>query len=123
MGLTNTGRDYIAKAIMNDTPTFFNGTNTRIGVGDSDLAFDVTQTDLQGANKTRMLVDGVPVRTNNELEYKSIFGVSDANHDWKEWGVFNAQTDGEMLNRKVENLGTKSGGTWVLTVTLAVNIG
>ena len=125
MGLTNTGRDFIAKAIINDTPTFFDNANTYIGVGDNDqgTAFNVEQTDLQGANKTRVNVDEAPVRTGNQLEFKSTFGSNIGNHIWNEWGVFNDVNAGEMLNRKVEPLGTKTGGTWVLTVTLAVNIG
>ncbi|MCF8012392.1 MAG: hypothetical protein K9L56_14055 [Clostridiales bacterium] len=124
MGLTNAGRDFIAKAIINEGGTnFFTLSNTYIGVGDGSTAFGVTQTDLQGTNKTRSVVDSAPVRTGNELEFVTTFGDAEAQHDWLEWGVFNASTGGEMLNRKVENLGTKTGGTWVLTVTLAVNVG
>lgn len=122
MGLTNSGRDFIAKAIINDTPTFFDNTNAYIGVGDSTTAFAVIQTDLIGINKFRKGMDDTyPTRTNNELTFKSTFGTTDANFAWNEWGVFNASSAGEMLNRKVENLGTKSGGNWVLTVTLTIN--
>lgn len=124
MGLTNAGRDFIAKSIINEAgATFFDVTNAHIGVGDGVTIFAVTQTDLVGTNKSRKIVDNTPIRTNNELEFKATFGTADAQHDWSEWGVFNAATGGEMLNRKVENLGTKTGGTWVLTVTLAVNVG
>ena len=123
MGLTNAGRDFIAKSIINDSPDFYDGSNAHIGVGDGTAAFNSTQTDLQGAVKTRMLVDNTPIRTANQLEFKATYGSDDANHAWDEWGVFNAASGGEMLNRKVEPLGTKTGGLWVLTVTLAVNIG
>ena len=123
MGLTNAGRDFIAKSIINDSPIFFDATNAHIGVGDGTSTFMVAQTDLQGTNKTRAIVDSAPIRTVNQLELKSSFGELEGNHAWEEWGIFNASTDGEMLNRKVESLGTKAGGVWVLTVTLAVNIG
>jgi hypothetical protein len=124
MGLTNSGRDFIAKSIINEgATTFFDGVNAHIGVGDGVTAFAVTQTDLVGASKTRNIVDSAPARTVNEVEFVSTFGPLEAQHDWSEWGDFNASVGGEMLNRKVENLGTKTGGTWVLTVTLAVNVG
>lgn len=123
MALTNTGRNFIAKSIINDSPTFFNEENAHIGVGDSTSSFSPDQEDLQGSSKTRKLVDEAPSRATNEIQFKSIFNTGEANHEWKEWGVFNSSTGGEMLNRKVENLGTKSGGVWVLTVTLSVNIG
>lgn len=125
MPLTNAGRDFVAKAVINDSPTFFNNANARIGVGDSTAAFAAAQTDLQGTNKARKGMDSTyPQRAGNALTFKSTFGASDANFNWKEWGIFNAATGGEMLSRKVENLGTKaSGSTWVFTVTLTVTIG
>ena len=60
-----------------------------------------------------------PTRSNNSVTFKATFDTADANWNWNEWGVFNASTEGVMLNRKVENLGTKtSSATWVFTVTL-----
>jgi len=64
-----------------------------------------------------------PTRTDNVLTFKSSFGSGDANFAWNEWGIFNDASAGTMLNRKVESLGTKSSGTWVLTVELTVSIG
>jgi hypothetical protein len=124
MGLTNAGRDFIAKSIINEAGvTPYDGTNAHIGVGSGGTAFSVTQTDLVGASKTRKVVDSAPVRAANEIEFITTFDTAEAQHDWLEWGVFNAATGGEMINRKVENLGSKTGGTWVLTVALSVNIG
>lgn len=121
MGLANTGKIFIAKAIIDDSPIFFNNANAHIGVGDSDELFSVNQTDLQGSNKKRMgMEEGFPSRESNKLTFKSSFGVDEANFVWKEWGVFNNSTAGEMLNRKVEDLGTKQGGQWVLTVSLEI---
>lgn len=125
MALTNAGRNFIAQAIINDTPTFFTNANARIGVGDSSTAFAASQTDLQAAtNKLRVAMEsGFPTRTDNLLTFKSSFGSSEANYAWNEWGIFNDASAGVMLNRKVEALGTKSSGTWVLTVELTVTIG
>ncbi len=126
MSLTNAGRDHIAKCLINDsTPTFFDNTNSYLGVGDSTTAFAVTQTDLQAAtNKLRKGMEtSYPTRTDNALTFKAVFGDSEANYTWNEWGVFNASTSGTMLCRKVSNLGTKTTGSWSLTVVLTVAIG
>ncbi len=125
MPMTNAGRDFIAAAIINDgPPTLFTNANAYIGVGSGSTAFAATQTDLQGASKTRKgMESGFPTRSNNELTFKSSFGTDDANHAWAEWGVFNASSSGIMLSRKVEDLGTKTTGTWVFTATLTLNIG
>lgn len=121
MSLTNSALNFIAQSIINDTPTFFNNANTYLAVGDSTTAFTATQTDLQAAaNKIRKKMDATyPTRSNNSLTFKATFETSDANWVWNEWGIFNGSTGGTMLNRKVENLGTKtSSATWVFTVTL-----
>jgi len=127
MGLTNAGRDFIAQVIINDdTPTFFTNAAAYIGVGDSDGVFAASQTNLQAAtNKVRVGMEtNFPARTDNAIDFKSSFGSSVANWVWNEWGVFNHETTGVMLNRKVEALGTKvEGSTWVLTVTLTITIG
>lgn len=125
MALTNAGRDFISQVIINDgSPVFFNNTNSHIGVGDSTTAFTASQTDLQASsNKARKGMEATfPTRTNNQLVFKSSFGTTDANFAWQEWGVFNASSGGVMLNRKVESLGSKNGGNWLLTVTLTINI-
>lgn len=126
MPLTQAGRDFIASAIMNDSPTFFTNANARLGAGDSSTAFSDAQTDLQAAsNKLRKAMEATyPQRTGNVLTFRSLFGTSEGNFNWNEWGVFNAGSGGVMLNRKVENLGTKaSTQSWQLTVDLTVAIG
>lgn len=126
MPLTNAGRDFIANAIINNgSPTFFTNAKAHLGVGDSNTAFAATQTDLVATtNKLRKAMDATyPQITGNVITFKSTFGSSDANFTWAEWGVFNASSAGTMLSRKVEALGTKTTGTWVLTITETVSIG
>jgi len=125
MALTNAGRDLIAKMIHGSAVASdeFDATYAHIGVGDSAAGFAATQTDLQAVtNKFRRPMEATfPTLATNAINFKSSFGTDEANFAWAEWGVFNHVSAGTMLNRKVEALGTKTGGTWVLTVTLTVN--
>jgi hypothetical protein len=123
MATTTAGRNFIANAIINNgSPVFFTNATSYIGVGDSSTAFNVAQTDLQAStNKLRVGMEATyPQISTNELVFKSSFGDAQANWTWSEWGVFNASTAGTMLTRKVESLGTKVSGTWVITATLTV---
>lgn len=96
--------------------TVFDATNSYIAVGIGNAAAAANQTDLQGATKTRQVVDSAPVVSGAGVTFLSTFGTSTANHAWEEAGVVNASTAGVMLNRVVQPFGTKSAGmTWVLT--------
>lgn len=111
--------------------TYFNNANAAIGVGDSATAAAATQTDLQAAtNKLRKAMEATyPQHTDAvtsgaaSIIFRSLFATGDANWVWNEWGVFNSPTaaTGRMLNRKAENLGTKtSAASWTFTVTLTL---
>lgn len=123
MALTNAARDLIAQALIGEAFTSFANANARIGVGDSSAAFGASQTDLQAStNKLRKAMEAAyPTRAGNALTFRSIFGTSEGNFAWNEWGVFNAASAGTMLNRIVASLGTKtSAQSWQLTVTVTV---
>lgn len=133
MALVNSGRDYIAAAIIgNDTGTAgqalttFNNANAALGVGNGTTAFAVGQTDLQGASKTRKaMLATFPSLAANVITFKSTFGTADANYAWEEVGVFNSATlaTGSMLSRNVATLMTKTSAVSVdltHTLTLAV---
>ena len=123
MALTNAARDLIAQALIGEAFTSFAHANARIGVGDSSAAFGASQTDLQAStNKLRKAMEAAyPTRAGNALTFRSIFGTSEGNFAWNEWGVFNAASAGTMLNRIVASLGTKtSAQSWQLTVTVTV---
>ncbi len=104
--------------------TAFSNANARLGVGDSSTAWGTTQTDLQAAtNKLRKAMNATyPTGTGTKtITFQSDFTSGEANWAWAEWGIFNAASGASsMLSRKVESLGTKSTGTWTLTVTFTV---
>lgn len=110
--------------------TYLNNAQAALGVGDSNTAAADTQTNLQAAtNKLYKAMDATyPLHTDTtgtagskSAVWRSTFTTSDANWAWLEWGLFNGTAPGRMINRKQENLGTKTAlGTWVLTVTLSL---
>lgn len=122
--LTTTGAQRLWEALIGTTITVFSNANARLGVGDSTTAAAVGQTDLQAAtNKLRKAMDATyPQVSTNTVTFRATFGSSEANFAWQEWATFNAGSGGDMLNRKVESLGSKSSGsTWTLTVTLSLS--
>jgi hypothetical protein len=119
--LLNTGIDEMWDLICGDSSNHFSNAMTQIGVGDSNTAAGASQTDLQAAsNKTYKGMDGgYPTSTTQKATFKASFGASDANYTWNEW-VVKQSTSGKCLNRKVESLGTKSGGTWTIQVDITL---
>lgn len=124
MALTTAGINFLSQAAIGQG-TVFNNANARIGVGNGNTAFAVSQTDLQGSSKLRKGMDsGYPTITAPKVTFKSTFNQSEANFAWNEWGIFNAATGGVMLNRVVESNGTKqSNQTWILEVEITFAIG
>lgn len=122
MPLTDAGRNFIAGAIIG-SGTVFSNANARLGVGDSSTAFAVGQTDLQAStNKLRKGMEATyPQVAANVITFRSLFGTSEANFAWAEFGIFNDASGGVMLSRKVEALGTKtSAASWQLTVEATI---
>jgi len=120
--LLNSGIDEMWDLIVGDSANHFNNAGSQIGVGDSNTAASPTQTDLQATtNKTYKGMDsGYPASTSQKATFKASFGSGDANYAWNEW-VVKQSTSGKCLNRKVESLGTKSGGTWTLEVNITLS--
>ena len=124
MALTTVGVNHIVNAVAG-IATPFNNTTARLGVGNGTAAFVASQTDLQGASKLRKAMDaGYPKVVPPTMTFKSTFQPAEANFAWNEWGIFNAETGGVMLNRVVESNGTKQDNqTWVLEVAITFAIG
>jgi len=119
--LLNSGIDEMWDLICGDSANHFNNAGAQIGVGDSSTAANASQTDLQAAtNKTYKGMDtGYPTSSSQKATFKASFGASEANYAWNEW-VVKQSTSGKCLNRKVESLGTKTGGTWTLQVDITL---
>jgi len=131
MGLTNAYRDFICQVSTSSpsAPTLFNAANAYVGVGSSSATFSATHTQLLGQMVTggrRGMEQNYPTASGNTMTFRALFTTGDANDQpWWEWGVFNAATNGTMMNRKAEtsSLGTKtSAQSWQMTVTLTVTV-
>lgn len=120
MPLTTAGATLATQGLIGESAIYASATNGFLGVGDSSTAFSAAHTDLQAAsNKVRKGMEpGYPSRTGLAVTTRALFGTSDANWAWNEWGWFNASTAGVMISRKAEGLGTKtSAQSWQLTTT------
>ena len=121
MPFTQDYHDQVSEMSIGESFTAYDSANAYLGVGNSNTAFAASQSDLQGANKTRKGMEtGFPNRVDaNSVEFEALFDENEANYEWREHGLFNAETGGTMLYREVENLGTKAQGTiWRFTVTV-----
>ena len=124
MAITAAGVKFLAQASTGGG-TLFNAANARLGVGNGDGAFSAEQTDLQGANTVRKMMDtDYPIVAPPSISFKSTFKQDEANFEWNEWGIFNASSGGVMLNRVVENNGVKQANqTWILEVEITFEAG
>lgn len=120
--LLNEGINAMLTLLIGGTETAFNNANAYIGVGDSDTAASASQTGLQAVtNKAyKAMAETYPQVSGQTVAFRSVFGTSDANFDWKEFSVSNSNSDsGKNLNRKVDDQGTKvSGQTWTMDLEI-----
>jgi hypothetical protein len=123
--LTTAGLTRITGLIIGTLSTTLDSTRVRLGVGDSATGAVVGDTDL-GTNKYYRVMDATyPQASAGVLTFQGSFGSGDGNFAWQCWGldvgtatVTSSGTVATLVNRKVSSLGTKSAGTWVLTVTV-----
>ncbi len=123
MALTTAFVTYLATKLVGGAAALYDNANAYIGVGNSNTAFSAAHTDLQGASKFRKAMDATyPQSAAGAMTFRATFGTSEANFAWEEWGVFNHASAGTMMNRVVQNNGTKVGTeTKQLTVTLTLS--
>ncbi|MCW3992754.1 MAG: hypothetical protein NWE79_08585 [Candidatus Bathyarchaeota archaeon] len=119
----NEGLQYLIDIItgIQGSPTLWDNTNARIGVGNSSAAEDPTHTGLQGASKAYHAMDATyPQRSGQIGEWRSTFPDGEAEFAWEEFTVVNASDDtGKNLNRKIASKGTKaSGESWTASVKI-----
>jgi hypothetical protein len=106
---------------------FFNNANTRMAIGSSATAEAAGQQDMQTPVARIAMDSGYPAHTDsatlaaaNTVTFRATALDAVANAVWAEWGLANAATGGRLLNRRVQALGTKTSGSWQLTVTLTL---
>lgn len=121
--LLNEGITEFLSLLTGGAATAFSNANARLGVGDSTTAAAASQTALQApANKLYKAMEaGYPAVNNQSVNFRSVFGSSEANFAWEEFSVMNGadETTAKNLNRKVSSQGTKaSGQTWQLDLTI-----
>lgn len=133
--LTTAGLTRMCSLIVGGGGQAMTNTATRLGVGNSNTAAAVGQTDLQASagssNRYFMTMDATyPSASGAVITAKSTFASADGNFAWEEWGLdigtptvsAGTTVNATLANRKVASLGTKvSGATWALTVTITLS--
>jgi hypothetical protein len=133
--LTTVGLDYIGDRLIASAIQAADNTHTRLGVGDSNTAENVAQTDLQALSGSthrqfKVMDATFPTSVNGVLSFKSTFASGEGNFAWAEWCIdisASSASDGTtvnatMLNRKVAAMGTKvAGAVWTPTVTITLS--
>lgn len=128
MGMTNAGLTDHVKKWIGESTSAFNYSNAHIGIGNSNTGFASSQTDLQGAStKRKGMESAFPSRdpdsdgSDNKVRFKAIFGTTDANFRWEEWGIFNSSSGGTMHSREVEYIGEKTNkASWTFSIDITL---
>jgi hypothetical protein len=118
------GVNLIWRAVNGQAVTYFDNANAYIGLGDSNTAVSKSQTGLQGANRSYVGMDsGFPSISGRDTTFQATFGQSQANFAIEEFTIANGGSNSATnLNRKVQNLGTKSSNTtYQVKVTVTIN--
>lgn len=138
--LVTAGLQRITSLITSNTPKPFSNTYGMAGVGDSSASFSAAHTALQGTAGTGQYYVGLnasmPVQptVGGAISATADFGGSVANYTWNEWcwaiattgpiagsSFSTATTGGVMLNRAIQNLGTKANGAvWTLSAQVTI---
>ncbi len=122
--LANGGINELWTLVCAATGIRFDNTNayliTGTGVG-AAAAADVEGTFTAGVAKG--MEAGYPTYgTLQKATWRALFGAGDANQAWNEFGVMNASTGEQLLNRLVSTQGTKTAGqVWQLTFTITLS--
>jgi len=101
------------------TPTLWDNSNARVGVGTSSTGADPTDTGLIGTTAFAGMDGGYPQRSAQKASWKGTFGDGVTEFAWEEFTVDNGAVGDINLNRYVTSKGTKgTGETWILTVEI-----
>ena len=122
--LANEGINELWTLIFAASGVRFDNSNAFLITGTGSGAANATDTQATfTAGATKAMESGYPTYgTSQKAIWRSVFGSGDANQVWAEFGVLNAATGGELLNRLVSAQGTKtSGQVWQLTFEITLS--
>lgn len=118
----NEGLQYLIDAIAGivGSPTMWDHTNARVGVGNNTQAAAAGDTGLLGGSTAFASMDtGYPQRSGQIGKWRGSFADGQAEFAWEEYTVDNGAVSNKNLNRYVTSKGTKgSGETWTLEVDI-----
>ena len=122
----NEGLNEFFTILCSSGGTKFDNTNSYLGVGDSTIESNATQTGLQAStNKFYKEMDATypTYGTSQKATWKSTFETTEANFDWNEFTLANGNSDSDInFNRRVAQQGTKqSDQIWELTQEIGVS--
>lgn len=137
--LVTAGLDAITKLLIaSGSPQAFSGpTRAIVGVGATSTAAAITDTAL-GADGGSAYYQGCdsanPTQANGVITTVATFTTGNANFAWAEWcwatctgsitpgaTLASAATGTKLWNHKIQSLGTKVSGSWVLTTTVTIS--
>ena len=137
--LVTVGLDAITKLLINTGgPQAFSGpTRAIVGVGATNTAATIADTAL-GADGGSAYYQGCdsanPTQANGVITTVCTFTTGNANFAWAEWGwatctgsitpgatLASVATGTKLWNHKIQSLGTKVSGSWVLTTTITIS--
>ncbi len=129
--LTTAGLTRLASLLIAGGGQGLTNTATRLGVGNSNTAATIADTDLGASagssNRYFMTMDATyPSASGAVVTAKATFATGDGNFQWQEWGLdigtptvsAGTTVNATLLNHKIASLGTKVSGSWALTVTI-----
>ena len=130
--LTTAGLARITSLIIAGGGQAWDNTHSRIGVGDSNTAATIADTDLgaaAGSSHRYFTVSDAtyPQQSNGVITEKATFTTGNGNFHWQEWCIDNGTASGTtvtaaMMNHKITDLGTKtSAASWAFTVTITLS--
>lgn len=133
--LTTAGLTRMTAILNLGTGVLISNTTARIGVGDTNTAANVANTDLAAAAGAthryfQPMAATYPTVSAGLMTFQSIFGINDGNFSWAEWCIDLAAAtvsggttvNTYLLNRAVAALGTKvTNAIWTFTATITLS--
>lgn len=122
--LANVGINELWTLVCAATGIRFDNTNAYLAVGTGVGA--AAAADVEGTF-TNIVAVGMEVGyptygTLQKATWRSVFAAGVANQAWQEFGVMNAETGEQLLNRLVSDQGTKTvGQVWQLSFTITLS--